>query len=143
MSDRFELSPDFSGLHVIDDWPLCRVLLMDDDNYPWLVLVPRRPGLRDFHDLEGADLALATSEIVRASRALAAATGAEKMNVASLGNQTPQLHVHVIARFRDDPAWPGPVWGRVPALPWEDAPRDALVARFRAALDRATPDAGA
>ncbi|MCG8593149.1 MAG: HIT domain-containing protein [Kiloniellales bacterium] len=115
--------------------PLSQVLLMKDANFPWLVLVPQRAGLRDFHDLAPADLTTATREIVAASRVLQDSLRPDKINVAALGNQVPQLHVHVIARFHDDPAWPNPVWG---VLPPEDYAPDALttrVAAFRSAFD--------
>ncbi len=109
--------------------PLSQILLMKDANFPWLVLVPQRPGLRDFHDLDAADLALATREIVAASRVFEDSLRPDKINVAALGNQVPQLHVHVIARFHDDPAWPKPVWG---VLPPKDYAPDALAARVEA-----------
>ena len=116
------------------DLDLCRVLLSKDANYPWLVLSPRREGLRDLHDLNEADGAVALAEVRRCSRALVDLFRPDKMNVAALGNQVPQLHIHVIARFAADPAWPGPVWGKVPAAPYNEAARDALIARLRAAL---------
>jgi len=111
----FELHQQLAkDCHVVQDWGLSRVLLAKDANYPWLILVPRRNGLRDFHQLEENDLSDMTGEIVRASRALERLYGPHKMNVAALGNQVPQLHVHIVARFRDDPAWPGPIWGAAP-----------------------------
>lgn len=115
--------------------PLSQLLLMKDANYPWLVLVPQRPGLRDFHDLDPADLPAAAREIVAASHILEDSLRPDKINVAALGNQVPQLHVHVIARFHDDPAWPNPIWG---VLPPKDYAPDALAARvaaFRTAFD--------
>jgi diadenosine tetraphosphate (Ap4A) HIT family hydrolase len=93
------------------DWPLCRVLRMNDRAYPWLILVPRRNGVREIIDLSSADQALLLREIGQASRAIKKALKPEKLNVAALGNVVPQLHVHVIARFTDDPAWPRPIWG--------------------------------
>lgn len=134
MADDFELHHDFAKFALVEDWDLCRVLLMEDAHYPWLVLVPRKPGLRDFHDLEGADLQTATREIVRASKALERCVRAEKMNVAALGNQTPQLHIHVIARFATDAAWPGPVWGKAPARPYEEHERADLLVALRGAI---------
>ena len=116
------------------DWPLCRVLLMNDATYPWLILVPMREGLRDFHDLAAADKPLAMAEIDRASLALQAIHGPDKRNVAALGNMVPQLHVHVIARFTTDPAWPGPVWGKVPARPYDGAALEETLARLRQAF---------
>jgi len=133
MTDAFRLDERLRADTVeVDSWDLSLVLLMNDANYPWLVLVPRRPGLRDFHDLVPPDLLRLTAEIVRASNLLISLFPAErkpdKMNVAALGNQVPQLHVHVIARFTDDPAWPRPVWGVVPARPYDDR---ALAERLR------------
>jgi diadenosine tetraphosphate (Ap4A) HIT family hydrolase len=116
-------------------WPLCRVLLNDDATYPWLVLVPQLPGLRDLHDVPAARHAELMAEIDRASRLLQDQFDADKINVAALGNQVPQLHIHVIARHTDDPAWPKPVWGAVPARSYGDTARGALVDRLRAALE--------
>ena len=119
----------------IGDWPLCALLRMNDRTYPWLVLVPRRARAREITDLAPADRARLMAEIDRLARQLKARTGADKLNIAALGNVVPQLHVHVIARFRSDPAWPKPVWGLAPSLPF---PPDALareVAAWRAALD--------
>ena len=104
---------------TLADWPLCRVLLMNDQSYPWLILVPRRPGLKEFHDVSSAERPQLTEEICRASRALQSGFSPDKINVGALGNLVPQLHIHVIARFRADPAWPGPVWGKQPAVPYE------------------------
>ncbi len=115
--------------------PLSQILLMKDANFPWLVLVPQRTGLRDFHDLEPADLALATREIVAASRVFEDSLRPDKINVAALGNQVPQLHVHVIARFHDDPAWPKPVWGVLPPKAYAPETLAAQVDAFRSALD--------
>jgi diadenosine tetraphosphate (Ap4A) HIT family hydrolase len=112
---------------TVDDWPLCRVLLMNDASYPWLILVPRRPGLSELHDVAEGDKAPLIAEIDRAARGLKSRFAADKINVGALGNLVPQLHIHVIARFRDDPAWPGPVWGARPAVPY--AP-DALQERI-------------
>ena len=111
---------------------LCDVLLMNDANYPWLVLVPRVDGMRDVIDLDDeAQLAL-MREIAAASRALRTLFAPHKLNVAALGNMVAQLHVHVIARQTDDAAWPTPVWGRVPVRPYEAA---ALASRVQALRD--------
>ena len=112
------------------DLDLCTALLMRDHRFPWVILVPRLEGLRDFHDLP-RDQALALfDEIERVSRILTEAFAAEKINVAALGNQVPQLHVHVIGRYAGDDAWPGPVWNAGVA----DEVDDALVARRAAVL---------
>ncbi len=91
--------------------PLCRVLLSKDRRFPWLILVPERESVREIHELPPADRAVLVEEIARASQALARLFGPDKLNVGALGNVVPQLHVHVVARFVNDAAWPGPVWG--------------------------------
>jgi diadenosine tetraphosphate (Ap4A) HIT family hydrolase len=98
--------------------PLCQVLLMNDSRFPWCILVPRRPSLRDFHDVARADRIPLYDEIDAVSRALVQLTAPHKINVASLGNQVPQLHVHVIARRTTDAAWPAPVWGSGAGVPY-------------------------
>ncbi|MCO5132337.1 MAG: HIT family protein [Xanthobacteraceae bacterium] len=103
----------------VGDLPLCRVLLIRDANYPWLVLVPRRPGAVEIIDLDAAAQAQLMIEIASASRALRDITSCDKLNVAALGNMVPQLHIHVIARRRTDAAWPRPVWGVAPARPYD------------------------
>lgn len=117
---------------VLGDMLLSRVLLMNDARFPWLIVVPRRPELRELFDLASTERSILMEEIARASSALKEATRAEKLNVAALGNQVEQLHVHVIARFAGDPAWPHPVWGRGTATPY--APDEA--ARFSAEVSR-------
>lgn len=118
---------------LVADLPLCRVLLMNDARFPWLILVPRREDLRDFDDVSPSEKPNFHAEIDTASQVLRGMTSAEKMNVAALGNMVPQLHVHIIARFSGDPAWPGPVWGAGDAEPYEAGAARALAERL--ALD--------
>ncbi|MHB8763831.1 MAG: HIT domain-containing protein [Deferrisomatales bacterium] len=113
---------------------LCRVLWMNDAAYPWLVLVPERDGVTELHDLAPDDQAALMREVVLASRAMKEAFGAHKVNVGALGNLVPQLHVHVVARFHTDPAWPGPVWGHAPARPYGPGEAEAAAARVRPLL---------
>jgi len=113
--------------------PLCRILLMKDCRFPWLILVPERDSVREIHELSPADRAELTEEIARASEVLTRLFQPDKVNVGALGNIVPQLHVHVVARFTGDPAWPGPVWGSGPAVPYEDAALEALRKRLAAA----------
>jgi diadenosine tetraphosphate (Ap4A) HIT family hydrolase len=101
-------------------WPLSLVLLMKARQWPWLILVPRRPAIREVYELPDADQQVLMAEIARASRRLAQLVRPDKINVAALGNMVPQLHVHVIARFAGDPGWPGPVWGAVPPEPYAE-----------------------
>jgi diadenosine tetraphosphate (Ap4A) HIT family hydrolase len=116
----------------VADWPLSRVLLMNDARYPWLILVPRRNGVTELFDLEQGDRATLMEEVARAARDLKEIGGASKINVGALGNLVPQLHVHVAARSPGDAAWPGPVWGHGTSMPYDAAQRDALIARLRA-----------
>ena len=132
----FRIDPAFeTGSVLAADWPLCHVRLQDDARFPWLVLLPRRPGVVEIADLSPADRALLMDEMVRAGdlvRDLAAALDRpiDKLNIAALGNVTAQLHVHVVGRRRDDGLWPDPVWGRPGAAPWPSEVRDRLLGRI-------------
>lgn len=99
----------------LGDFPLCRLLLMNDRQYPWFILVPRREEVSELFQLDAADQRVLWQETTTLAELLKDTFGADKMNVASLGNMVPQLHMHVIVRRREDPAWPGAVWGRHPA----------------------------
>lgn len=135
MSMPFQLDPRLAAdTHRVARWPLCDVMLMDDARYPWLILVPRVAGARDLIDLDEPARVHLQQEVDVAAIALRDVFAPDKLNVASLGNVVEQLHVHVIARFRDDDAWPAPVWGAHPRLPRSDAERDALIQRLRPAL---------
>jgi diadenosine tetraphosphate (Ap4A) HIT family hydrolase len=117
-------------------WPLSQVRLMNDSNYPWVVLVPARLDMRELHQLEPADRAQLMEEITRAAWALERMVTPHKMNVAALGNQVAQLHVHVIARFTTDPAWPRPVWGVAPPIPYGGDAIEDFKRRFAAAAQQ-------
>jgi diadenosine tetraphosphate (Ap4A) HIT family hydrolase len=119
---------------VVGDMPLSLVLLMKDLRFPWAILVPRRKGLVEFHDLSAADRRTLADEAAEVSAALQKLTGAEKMNVAALGNVVRQLHVHVIARFETDDAWPRPVWGVGAAVPYAEGEAEACAAALKSAL---------
>jgi len=92
------------------DLPLSRLVAMNDANFPWLILVPRRPGASELFDLLGADRASLANELALVSRALKEATRCDKLNVAAIGNVVPQLHINIVARTRHDALWPKPVW---------------------------------
>jgi diadenosine tetraphosphate (Ap4A) HIT family hydrolase len=113
----------------VGDLPLSRLLAIDDAVYPWLVLVPRRVGAVEIADL-GDDAAALMSEIVRMSRLLKSVSGCDKINVGAIGNVVPQLHIHIVARRKDDPLWPKPVWGHMQPR----AGDAAAFARFLAAI---------
>jgi len=124
MPNAFTLHPRLAADTVaLGDWPLCRLLLMNDARFPWVILVPARPDLREIHDLPPTERTTLVEEIARASTLMQQAFKADKMNVAALGNQVPQLHIHIIARFASDPAWPNPVWGQGQSRPMSDAER--------------------
>jgi len=116
----------------VGDLPLCRVVVIKDANYPWLLLVPRRPDVVEIIDLDEVEQAQLMTEITRVARALKDITKCDKLNIAALGNVVPQLHVHVIARRSSDAAWPRPVWGVV--QPLDHDPQE--VADFISALRR-------
>lgn len=113
----FEIDPAFLATsEALGELALCHVRLQADARFPWIVLIPRRDGVRELEDLASGERDVLLEEVLRAGtavRAVAEALGrpATKLNVAQLGNVTPQLHVHVIARRSDDAAWPAPVWG--------------------------------
>lgn len=135
MTRTFELDPRLAAdTHLLVQWPLCDVMLMDDSRYPWLILVPRVAGARDLIDLDQPARMQLRQETDAAAMTLRDVFAPDKLNVATLGNVVEQLHVHVIARFRDDDAWPAPVWGAHPRLPRDDAARQALLHRLRPAL---------
>jgi diadenosine tetraphosphate (Ap4A) HIT family hydrolase len=115
----------------IGDLPLSRVLLSKDASYPWLILVPRRTNAVEIIDLDRDDRAGLMTEIGQVSETLKGITDCDKLNVAALGNQVPQLHVHVIARRKGDAAWPRPVWGAVPARGYDAAELEAFVDAIR------------
>jgi diadenosine tetraphosphate (Ap4A) HIT family hydrolase len=119
---------------AIGDLPLCRALLINDANYPWLLLVPRRHEAVEIIDLEYVEQAQLMTEIGHAARTLKAMTSCDKINVAALGNVVSQLHVHIIARSRGDAAWPRPVWNVAPPKNYDPDDRDKLLATLRQRL---------
>jgi len=132
----FPLHPQLAADTVpVGDLPLSRVLLSNDANYPWLILVPRRPGLVELIDLDDSEQVRLMGEIAQTARALKRTTECEKLNIAAIGNVVPQLHVHVIARRHGDAAWPKPVWGAVPPAAYRPVVRNGLVGALRRALN--------
>jgi diadenosine tetraphosphate (Ap4A) HIT family hydrolase len=103
---------------VIGDFPLSRLLLSNDSNYPWFILVPRRDDVSELFQLDDKDQLQLWRETTALAETLKDTFAADKLNVATLGNVVSQLHMHVIVRRRDDAAWPAPVWGRHPAKPY-------------------------
>jgi diadenosine tetraphosphate (Ap4A) HIT family hydrolase len=135
MAETWSLHPQIAqDTRAVVDWPLSQLRLMEDANYPWLILVPRRVGASEIIDLDAADRAQLMQEVAAASGALKVVARCDKLNVAAIGNVVPQLHVHVVARRHDDLAWPRPVWGTAPPHRYEDATREALIAALRREL---------
>ncbi len=112
MADEFVLDPRLEAdTWAVADWYLARVRLMDHRDYPWFILIPRRPGLHELHHLTAADGEQLARESLTLARAMEQAFTPKTLNVAKLGNIVEQLHLHHVARFEGDLAWPGPVWG--------------------------------
>ena len=132
---EWSLHPQLSKLTtVVGDLALSRVLLENDSTYPWLILVPRLPGVSEIIDLDPNEQVQLLGEIDAASRALKSVATFEKLNIAALGNVVAQLHVHVIGRSSSDAAWPKPVWGLAPPVPYAPAAREKLVEAIRREL---------
>jgi diadenosine tetraphosphate (Ap4A) HIT family hydrolase len=119
---------------VLGRFELCRVLLMNDARYPWLILVPEKPDLAEIIDLLEPDQMQLMREIALASQALKTLFNPDKLNVGALGNRVRQLHVHVLARFVSDAAWAGPVWGVGQAQPYPPHMAGVTMDRMVAAL---------
>ena len=128
---------------LLGDFPLCRLLLMNDANYPWFILVPRRDEVSELFQLDAQEQQQLWRESTELAEVLKDTFKADKMNVATLGNVVSQLHMHVIVRRKDDPAWPAPVWGRHPAKAYSDEQVAALRDKLRMALDDDFQFAGA
>ncbi len=128
----FNLDPRLQqDTFVLGDFPLCRLLLMNDANYPWFILVPRREAVSELFQLDVADQQQLWLETTQLAEVLKDAFIADKMNVATLGNVVSQLHMHVVVRRCEDPAWPAPVWGKHPARPYVGDEITALRDRLR------------
>lgn len=132
----FALDPRLAAdTRPVLDLPLSAVRLMDDARYPWLVLVPRRPGVVEILDLDPGDRLALWEEVQLCAAVLRELESPDKLNIGALGNVVPQLHLHVVARRRDDDAWPGPVWGAHPRIPRTPGASETLERRIREALE--------
>ena len=133
----FELHPRLArDTFVIGDFPLSRLLLMNDASYPWFILVPRRADIVEIFELRHDDQLQLLKESSQLSMVLSRIFEADKLNIAALGNMVPQLHVHVIARFETDRAWPGPIWGVQPPAPYGEESLKQRLLCLREALAR-------
>lgn len=124
----FELHPQLNkDCHVLGQFSLCQLLLMNDSNYPWFILVPAREGISEIYQLSSEDQQQLWQESTQLAAGLMQEFQGDKMNIASLGNVVPQLHIHHIVRYTSDASWPAPVWGKLPATPYTQAERDTLL----------------
>ena len=114
----------------VRDLPLCQLRLQNQSLLPWLLLVPRRAEV-EIYQLPASDQVQLTQEIALASKVLTELFGPDKINVAALGNVVPQLHVHIVGRFKNDAAWPKPVWGNLPNEPYGVDELDAMVSKLK------------
>lgn len=131
----FELHPQLQADTVIlGRFELSIALLHTDSNYPWVILVPQRNNVKEIHHLSEKDRQLLMRESCRLAEVMNDLFNPVKMNVAALGNVVPQLHLHHVARFTTDAAWPKPIWGAVEAKPYSEAALKTLVERLRNAL---------
>ena len=136
MSASFLLDPRLEADSLpVAEFGLCSLRLMDDQRFPWVLLVPRRAAVRELFELSAFDQAELLIELNHAARALSAVAKPHKLNLGALGNIVEQLHLHLIARPPGDAAWPGPVWGSGARQPYAPANARDLVARLIAALD--------
>lgn len=133
---EFELHPRLAAdCVVLGDFPLSRLLLMNDSHYPWFILVPRRAEVTEIYHLSRADQQQLMRESAALAETLADVFSARKMNVAALGNLVPQLHLHHVVRYEDDIAWPGPVWGVAEAQPYSEAECERVRSRLEVLLE--------
>ncbi len=123
-----------SDTHFICDLPLSSALLMNDANYLWLILVPRKPDLIELTDLSFAEQTQVLQEINSVAKILKKEFNAEKLNIAALGNVVSQLHIHVIGRKKNDATFPKPVWGNAPAKPYATKEAEALIQKLKSLL---------
>ncbi|WP_432695435.1 HIT domain-containing protein [Marinobacterium sp. YM272] len=128
---EYELDPRLAADTIsLGNFPLCQLLLMNDANYPWFILVPRRAGVTEIYHLSLDERTQLMSESSFLAENLADLFHASKMNIAALGNMVPQLHMHHVVRKENDAAWPAPVWGKVPAIPYTPAQLDDIRERL-------------
>ena len=135
MVPMFTLHPQLAkDTFVLGEFAVSLVLLINDKQYPWCILVPQRENMREIYELDATTRLQVLEESCLLAATMQRLFTADKMNVAALGNVVPQLHIHHIARLQSDPAWPLPVWGKLPARPYTDEERDARLQQLRAAL---------
>lgn len=130
----FILHPNLIKKIFLIDLPLCRILLEDDKHYPWLFLIPRHPNVSRIMDLSFLDQVQLIKELDFVQKIMWNEFHPTQLNVAAIGNKTPQLHIHVIARYDDDPAWPNTVWDHPIRSPYDDSQKNSVTQRLKSLL---------
>ena len=132
----FQLHPQLDkDSYLVGCFPLCRLLLMNDSQFPWLVLVPEIIEVKEIYELAKEQRKLLIEESSYLSEQMAILFKPDKINIAAIGNVVPQLHVHHIARYRHDKAWPAPIWGKFPAIPYTNEEVAKVLQTLRSHLD--------
>lgn len=135
MSDQFLLHPQLAqDCLELGNFKLSRILLMNDSQYPWCILVPRRQEIREIYQLSEQDRQWLMQESCVLAQAMEFIYRPDKLNIAAIGNLVPQLHLHHVARYRDDIAWPTPIWGKFPAVPYAEQEARRHISRLRQQL---------
>ena len=138
----FTLHPNFSSkIHLID-LPLCKVFLENEKHYPWLLLVPQKNNIKKIIDLSFEDQMVLTQEMSLAQTLIWDLFSPTQINVAALGNKTPQLHIHVIGRFENDPAWPGAVWDHPEKKPYTEEELEEISLKLKEGFLSALEETG-
>lgn len=130
----FDLHPNFSKKIFLIGFPLCCVLLEDEKHYPWLLLVPRRENVSRMMDLSELDQLQLIKELDYVQKIMWQEFQLTQLNVAAIGNKTPQLHIHVIGRNTSDPAWPNTVWDHPTRLPYDENAKYSMIERLKSLL---------
>ena len=132
----FSLHPQLaSDTYEIGDLSLSKVLLMDNAHLPWLILVPRRQDIREWHELNAADQLQLHRESLELGAALMHEFNGDKLNTGALGNLVPQLHLHHLVRFESDPVWPAPVWGNLAPKPYSESQASIRIAKMKTLIE--------
>ena len=133
----FELDERLNNdTHKLASWPLCDLLLMNDAQFPWVILVPRVPGATELFHLNEAQRQQLDKESIFLGETLMQLFQGDKLNVAALGNVVKQLHIHHVVRFEHDPAWPAPIWGKLPVQAYAEADRIALIDKLDGLINK-------
>jgi len=132
---NFQLHPRLEqDCFTVGQFALSQLLMMNDCQYPWFILVPRRADITEIYRLAEADRQMLLAESCLLAEKLEEIYRPDKLNVATIGNLVPQLHMHHVARYRSDKAWPAPIWGKLPAQPYDRQKANLQIARLREAL---------